>query len=198
MILFDTKEVTKMDMFEKATKAVKEVSGNVIDSAKSLGTSFYSTSKEQSELAGMKVQKSVVEKRLQEYYAIIGKRYVEYMNTSDGSTTFDVSDILEEMQPELDHLNEIVLALDEKEENAKREEEKRRFKKAQNDFDMEKAKLDKALSMEIISQEEYDEKIAACQKKLDNYEQLRKIDLQLQMGIITDEEYTEKINKLLG
>lgn len=36
-----------MDMFEKATKAVKEVGENVIDSAKNLGTSIYSTSKEQ-------------------------------------------------------------------------------------------------------------------------------------------------------
>ena len=47
-----------MDVFEKATKAVKEVGGNVIDSAKSIGNSIYSTSKEQRELAGMKVQKS--------------------------------------------------------------------------------------------------------------------------------------------
>ena len=64
-----------MDMFGKATRAVKEVGENVFDSAKSIGNSIYSTSKEQSELAGMKVQKSVIEKRLEESYAKIGKRY---------------------------------------------------------------------------------------------------------------------------
>jgi len=182
-----------MDMFEK----VKEVSGNVIGSAKIIGTSIYSTSKEQSELAGMKVQKSVIEKKLKEYYAVIGKRYVEYMDSADGSDTFDVSDILEEMQPDIDNLKEIIVTLANKEENAKKEEEERRQKKAQSDFEIDKAKLDKALSMDVISQKEYDEKLSVVQKKLDNYEQLRKIDMQLQMDIITKEEHMEKVNRLL-
>lgn len=187
-----------MDMFEKATKVVKEVGENVIDSARSLGTSIYSTSKEQSELAGIKVQKSVVEKKLQEYYAEIGKRYVDYMGHTDASEAFDVSDVVEAMQPELDKLAEIEAALEEKELNAKKMEEERRQKRAQDEFHEKKARLDKALSMDIISQEEYDNKLAAAQKKLDNYEQLRKIDIQLQMGIISQEEHSEKISQLLG
>ncbi len=187
-----------MDVFEKATKAVKEVGENVIDSARNLGTSIYSTSKEQGELAGIKVQKSVVEKKLQESYAEIGKRYVSYMNHADASDAFDISDILETMQPELDKLAEIEATLGEKELNAKKMEEERRQKKAQDEFDEKKAKLDKALSMDIISQEEYEEKLAVVQRKLDNYEQLRKIDMQLQMGIISPEEHGEKINKILG
>ena len=187
-----------MDMFEKATRAVKEVGENVIDSARNIGTSIYSSSKEQSELAGIKVQKSVIEKKLQESYAEIGKRYVSYMNHADASDAFDVSDILEVMQPELDKLAEIEAALEEKEQNAKKMEEERRQKRAQDDFNEEKAKLDRALSMDIISQEEYDDKFAVVQKKLDNYEQLRKIDMQLQMGIISKEEHREKISKILG
>lgn len=183
-----------MDMFEK----VKEVSENVIDSAKTIGTSIYKTSKEQSDLAGMKVQKSVVEKKLQEYYAIIGKRYIEYINNSDGNELFDVSDVLEEMLPDVDKLKEIVAAIAEKEESAKKEEEERRQKKAQSDYENAKAKLDKALSMDIISQEEYEEKLLVIQKKLDHHEQLRKINMQLQMGIITKEEYKEKVNKVLS
>ncbi len=187
-----------MDMFEKATKAVKEVGENVIDSAKSIGTSIYSTSKGQSELAGMKVQKSVLEKKMQESYAEIGKRYVSYINAADASDAFDVSDVLEAMQPDLDKLAEINAALEEKELNAKKEEEERRQKRAQDDFDREKAKLDKALTMDIISQEEYAERLAVVQKKLDNYEQLRKIDMQLQMGIISREEHSDKVNRILG
>ncbi len=186
-----------MDMFEKATKAVKEVGGNVIDSAKNWGTTIYSTSKEQSELAGMKVQKSLVEKRLQESYAAIGKRYVEYMNEADAQSAFDVSDILEAMQPDLDKLAEIIEALEEKEMLARNEEEARRQKKAQDAFEAEKAKLDKALSLDIISPDEYHEKLAIAQKKWDHYEQLRKIDLQLQMGIISLEEHAEKTQQIL-
>ena len=94
-------------MFEKATKTVIEVGGSVIGSAKKVGSSIYAVSKEQGELAGMKVQKSIVEKRLQESYALIGKRYLEYVKDSDASVLFDVSDIVEAMQPDVDKLEEI-------------------------------------------------------------------------------------------
>ena len=187
-----------MDMFEKATKTVKEVGGNVIESAKNIGTSIYTTSREQSEIAGIKVQKSVIEKKLNDYYAIIGKRYLDYMKNATGEELFDVSDIITEMQPDLDKMNEIMSLLEEKEIEAKKVEEDRRKKTAQNGFDSEKAKLDKALEMNIISSEEYDEKMVLVQKKLDNYEQLRKIDLQFEMGIIDQDEYTEKVNKVLA
>ena len=184
-------------MFEKTTKAVKEVGESVFDSAKSLGSSIYSTSKEQSELAGLKIQKSVIEKRLQDSYAEIGKRYVQYMANADGGEAFDVSDILETMKPDLDKLAEIETAIAEKELNAKREDELRLQKKAQDEFEEEKAKLNKALEIDIITQEEYDEKLAVIQKKLDNYDKLRKIEMQLQMGIISKDEYSEKIDKIL-
>ena len=85
------------DMFEKATRTVKEVGESVIGSAKNLGTSIYTTSKEQGEIAGMKIQQSVINKRLDESYAKIGKRYVEYINNSNGGEVFDISDILDEM-----------------------------------------------------------------------------------------------------
>ena len=51
--------------------------------------------------------------------------------------------------------------------------------------------------MDIISNEEYNEKLAAAQKKLDNFEQLRKIDMQLDMGIITKSEHEEKTRNIL-
>lgn len=186
-----------MDMFEKATKMVKDVGGTVFDSAKNIGTSIYSSSKAQSEIAGMKVQKSVVEKKLQDSYAAIGKKYVDYIENSDGGTAFDVSDILAGMKPELDKLVEIEAAIAEKELDAKREEEERMKKRAQDEYNSEKAKLDKALQMDIISYAEYDDKMKIVQKKLDSYEQLKKIDMQLQMGIISREEHAEKVNKIL-
>lgn len=187
-----------MDMFGKATKAVKEVGENVIDSAKNIGTSIYSTSKEQGELAGMKVQKSVIEKRLEEAYAMIGKRYVAYINQADGSEAFDISDLLEEITPDLDRLNEIEAALLERQEELKRVEEEKRQKKALAEYEAGKAKLDKALELDILSEEEYDEKLAIVKKKYDNYDQLRKIDMQLQMGIITKEEHAAKVKRILG
>lgn len=187
-----------MDMFSKATKAVKEVGENMIDSAKSFGTSIYSTSKDQSEIAGMRVQKSVIERRLEESYAMIGKRYIAYINQADCNQAFDISDILEKMRPDLNKLDEIAAALQEKEADAKREEEEKRQKRAFEEFEAQKAKLDKALEMDILSIEEYEEKLAAVQRKYDNYDQLRKIDMQLQMGIISKEEHDAKVKRIIG
>lgn len=183
-------------MFDKATKTVKEVGENVFDSAKKVGNTIYNTSKEQSEIAGLKVQKAMVEKKLQEYYAAIGKRYVEYIKAAS-TDAFDVSDILDEMQADKTKLEGIEESLAEKELNAKKAEEARREQKALEDFEEGKARLDKALAMDIITVEEYSDKLASIQKKYDNHEQLRKIDMQLQMGIITKEEHELKIEKLL-
>ena len=186
-----------MDMFEKATRVAKNVGENVVSSAKSFGTSLYSSTKEQSELAGLKVQKSVIEKSLTDSYAEIGRRYVTYVNQCDGGMSFDVEDLLEMMRPDLEKLEEVKQQITEKEQQIKKCNEEKAQKKAQEEFDAEKSKLDEALAMDIISTEEYEEKMEAAQRKFDNYEQLRKIQLQLQMGIITRAEYEEKVKKIL-
>ena len=187
-----------MNVFEKTRQTVKEVGGNVVDSAKKVGSTIYTASKEQTELAGMKVQRANIEKKLQESYAEIGKRYVQYTAEGTSEEAFDVADIMEAMQEDLGKLNELEEAISEKELLAKKAEEEKRRKKAQDEFDARKASLDKALGMDIISPEEYEDKLTKAQKKYDNYEQLRKYELQLQMGIISNEEYNEKVERLLS
>ncbi len=186
-----------MDMFEKATKVAKNVGDSVITSAKNIGTSIYSSTKEQSELASLNVQKSVIEKKLTEFYAKIGKRYVEYIDQCESGVAFEVNDLLEEMQPELEKLAEVNNNIAEKEQQIKQANEDRAFKKAQEEFDAEKKKLDKALEMDVVSKLEYEEKLAAAQRKLDNYDMLRKIAMQLEMGIISKAEYDEKVKNIL-
>ena len=172
------------DIFEKAAKAAKDVGDTVVSSAKSLGGSLYNSTKEQSELAGLNVQKSVLDKKLNDSYAEIGKRYVDYMERCSSTETFDVSDIIEKIKPDLEQIKE--------------QDDERFAKKAQADYDFEKEKLDKALSMEIINEEEYNEKLDFAKRKLDNYMLLRKIEAQLEMDIISREEYNEKRKNILG
>lgn len=186
-----------MDMFEKAVKVTKEVGDSVISSVKNIGGTLYNTTKEQSELASLNVQKSVIEKKLMESYAEIGKRYVEYVGNCDGTQAFDVADVLESIRPELDRLTDVKIQINEKELAIRAANEERAQRKAQSEYDTEKQKLDKAMAMDIITQDEYDAKLCAAQKKLDNYDLLRKIDMQLQMGIISAEEHAEKIHNIL-
>ena len=52
--------------------------------------------------------------------------------------------------------------------------------------------------MEIVSKEEYEEKMEILQKRYDNYDELKRFEAQLDMGIITKEEYNEKVKKVLA
>lgn len=186
-----------MDMFEKAAKAAKEVGDNMIHSAKNLGESIYNLTKDQSELASLNIQKSVIEKKLESSYAQIGKHYVEYVEKCEGEEAFDVSDILKDIEPELEKLADIKLQIVKKEAIIREENEQKARKKAQDEFEAVQQKLDKAFALDIITAQEYNEKLEAAQKRFDNYDLLKKIEAQLNMGIISRDEYNEKIKKAL-
>lgn len=171
-----------MDFFDKTTKVVKEI-GNV--------------TKEQTELANLKIQKAAVEKKLENQYAEIGKRYVAYIADSFRTTPFDVADILDIINPDLEKVAEISEQISQKEQQVRQHSIEKDRKKAQDQFENEKRKLDKARDLDVISEDEYEEKLERAQKKFDNFEILKKIQMQYEMDIITREEYEEKVRSVL-
>lgn len=187
-----------MDMFEKAGKAAKNVGETVISSAKNIGTTIYSSTKEQGELAGLHVQKAALEKKLSENYTEIGKKYVEYVENCDTDSPFSVDDIMDKMKDDLEKLAEVKAAIAEKEKQVKQKNEEKLQKKAQDEFETEKKKLEKALELDVISEEEFEEKLEFAKRKLENYAKIRKIEMQLSMGIISSVEYEEKLKKILS
>ncbi|MDE7200416.1 MAG: hypothetical protein K2O91_00580 [Lachnospiraceae bacterium] len=171
-----------MDFFDKTTKVVKEI-GNV--------------TKEQTELANLKIQKAAIEKKLENQYAEIGKRYVAYIADSFRTTPFDVSDILDTINPELEKVAEIAEQISQKDQQVRQHSIEKDRKKALDVFENEKRKLDRARDLDVISEEEYAEKMEKAQKKYDNFEILKKIQMQYEMDIITKEEYEEKVREVL-
>lgn len=186
-----------MDLFDKATKMAKDVGNSVKTTAVNVGNTIGNITKEQSELAGLKLQRSNIDKKMDSAYSEIGRKYVSYIEECSTGVVFDVSEIIEEMKPELEKMADLDVQIAEMENQIKQNNLDREKKKAQEQFDSEKKKLDKALDMEIITDMEYNEKLSAAQKKLDNYELLKKIDMQLEMGIITKAEHEEKIKSIL-
>ncbi|MDE7414808.1 MAG: hypothetical protein K2N44_00540 [Lachnospiraceae bacterium] len=171
-----------MDFFDKTTKVVKEI-GNV--------------TKEQTELANLKIQKAAIEKKLENQYAEIGKRYVAYIADSFRTTPFDVSDILDTINPELEKIAELAEQIVQKDLQVRQHSVEKDRKKAFDVFENEKRKLDRARDLDVISEEEYTEKMEKAQKKYDNFEILKKIQMQYEMDIITKEEYEEKVRNVL-
>ena len=171
-----------MDFFDRTTKVGKEI-GNV--------------TKEQTELANLKIQKAAIEKKLENQYAEIGKRYVAYIADSFRTTPFDVSDILDTINPELEKVAEIADQIAQKDQQVRQHSIEKDRKKAFDVFENEKRKLDRARDLDVISEEEYTEKLEKAQKKYDNFEILKKIKMQYEMDIITKEEYEEKVRNVL-
>lgn len=186
-----------MDLFDKAIEKAKKVGNNVASTAINVGNTLGNVTKEQTELASLKLQRSTMEKRLEGMYARIGKKYVDYIGNCDGDEKLDVSDIVMEMQDELNQIQELDGQISQLEEQIRKNSMERDRKKAEEQFRAEKEKLDKALSFDILTVEEYECKLGEAKKKLDNFERIRKIDLQYEMNIITKAEHDEKIAQIL-
>ena len=184
-----------MDLFNKATQIAQNVSENVVNSAKTVSYKL-NASPEQRELAGLKIQLDSVTKKLDTYYTEIGKRYIEYVN-GGSLEAFDVEDIIAKMNPELELIAELEEKIQNKQQEIKDNELELAKQKAQDEFKKEKDKLETALTLDIITVDEYTEKLETAQKKLDNFDILRKLELQYRMQIITKDEYEEKVNAIL-
>lgn len=116
----------------------------------------------------------------------------------DEETVFDVSDFLTIIKQDQAKKKELENQLAEVEKRAKQNTLLREKTKAEESFEQEKGVLDKALAMEIISKEEYEQKLNIARKKVENFEEIKKIEQQFEMGIITKEEKDEKINAILN
>ena len=116
----------------------------------------------------------------------------------DEEPVFDVSDFLTIIKQDQAKKKELENQLAEVEKRAKQNTLLREKTKAEESFEQEKGVLDKALAIEIISKEEYEQKLNIARKKVENFEEIKKIEQQFEMGIITKEEKDEKINAILN
>ena len=116
----------------------------------------------------------------------------------DEEPVFDVSGFLTIIRQDQAKKKELEDQLAEVEKRAKQNALIREKTKAEEAFEQEKGVLDKALDMEILSKEEYEQKLNIARKKVENFEEIKKIEQQFEMGIITKEEKDEKINAILN
>ena len=185
-----------MGLFDKVTKAASNIGGSVAKTAVSVSSNASVVVQEQGELSALKAQINVIEQELNSSYIQIGRKFVDYVLETGEMPGIDVGDILKMIDPKLTKKQEIEKQIIELEKEIKSKSILREKQQAEEEFLAEKAKLDKALAMDIISQDDYDVKLAIARKKVDNFELIRKIEQQAEMGIISKEEKTQKIEQL--
>ena len=187
-----------MGLFDKVAKTASNIGGSVAKTAASVGSSASVAAQEQSELIALKSQINVIDQELNSSYVQIGRKYVDYVIESGDMPGIDVSDILKLIDPKLTKKQELEKQIIELEKEIKSKNVLREKQQAEEEFLAEKSKLDKALAMDVISQDDYDIKVAIAKKKVDNFELIRKIEQQAEMGLITKEEKAQKIEQLLN
>ena len=187
-----------MGLFDKVAKTASNIGGSVAKTAASVGSSASVAAQEQSELIALKSQINVIDQELNSSYVQIGRKYVDYVIESGDMPGINVSAILKLIDPKLTKKQELEKQIIELEKEIKSKNVLREKQQAEEKFLAEKSKLDKALAMDVISQDDYDVKVAIAKKKVDNFELIRKIEQQAEMGLITKEEKAQKIEQLLN
>lgn len=172
-------EVKAEDVAETVDEAKEEAADETIDAVKAEDTA--ETIDEEKEVSEEPAEDKVAEE-----------------SDEDEEPVFDVSDFLTIIKQDQAKKKELENQLAEVEKRAKQNTLLREKTKAEESFEQEKGVLDKALAMEIISKEEYEQKLNIARKKVESFEEIKKIEQQFEMGIITKEEKDEKINAILN
>ncbi|MGL5124514.1 MAG: hypothetical protein ACRC6U_00790 [Fusobacteriaceae bacterium] len=152
---------------------------------------------EKNKIAKLESEKNGLQNEINLAYAQIGKRFVEVALETNQIPDIGVNNILEMLDPKLTRTQEIedeIIQLEKKLKDQTIIQEKAKYSQ---EFEVEKQKLQKALNMGIITQNEYLEKVNTISIKLNNFEEIRRIEQQYEMGIISLEEKEKKIKELI-
>ena len=185
-----------MGLFDKVTQTAGNVGKGIITSTAKVGSSVTTATQEQTELISLKSQVNVINQELEASYVQIGRKFVDYVLETGEMPGVDVSDILKLIDPKLTKKKELEQEIIKLEKEIKNKAVLKEKQQAESAYLEEKNKLDKALAMDIISQEDYDAKIAVARKKVDNFEEIRRVNQQYDMKLITKEERDEKLKLL--
>lgn len=185
-----------MGIFDKVTQTATMLGKSVASSAINIGSSATTAVQEQGELVQLKSQINVIEQELDAFYAQIGRRFIDYVLETGEMPGIDASDLLKLMDPKMTKKQELEQRVIVLEKEIKAKTVLREKQMAEEEFLAEKTKLDRALSMDVLTQEEYDIKLSIAKKKVDNFEEIRRVNQQAEMGLITKEEKESRIKAL--
>lgn len=186
--------VIKMAFFDNLKIMTESFTKAATDMANSVST----IAREQGSINNIEKEIGVLNSEIDTAYTQIGRRFVEYVIEKKEMPGIDVSDILNMLEPKMSRKTEL---------EAERIEIQKRLKdmaliqeknRLEEEFRIEKDKLDRGRAMDIINEVEYEQKINQYRKKIDNFDEIKKIEQQYEFGIINLQEKEIKINLILN
>jgi len=179
---------------------IEDLMNATMESINKAATNAFSTaiisSQENARVNDIRTELLVIDGELNAAYKQIGEKYVKFMSETNDIPGIDVKDILKRMEPELEKKSEIEAELIKLEKKLKDQVILQEKEKFESEFIRKKEALDKAKSMDIISDDEYYLKLKEYTKKMDNFQAIRNVNKQYELGIISYEELQMKLRDL--
>ncbi|MGL4865713.1 MAG: hypothetical protein ACRCZR_05800 [Cetobacterium sp.] len=152
---------------------------------------------EKTKITKLESEKKGLDNEINLAYMQIGKKFVELAIETNEMQDIGVMDILQMLDPKLSRKKEIEKEIVEIEKKIKDQQVIQEKSKVIQEYELEKEKLEKAFNMEIITRNEYDEKLNSISKRIENFEEIRRVEKQYEMGIISLKEKEDKMKKLI-
>ena len=171
--------------------------GSEVGSAIGRAASRTSTSaKTAAKISALKMELNSIESEFEHLYMIVGKKYVEYLIETDDEPAIDLTEEFRAIIPRRQRKEEIENEINELEAANMQSNAMEDLHDAKQEYYEQKRKLDKALTMGVITQDEYDEKLEKYQSKVENFREINRLKQQYDMGIITKDELKFKLKAL--
>ncbi|KMT21898.1 hypothetical protein [Clostridium cylindrosporum] len=185
-----------MGLFDNLRVATKITTESISKAATNAVNTVVTASKETAKINSLKTELTAINGELDAAYKQIGEKFVEYVLTTNEMPGINVENILKLMEPKLEKKKELEIELIEIEKRLKDQVIIQEKAQLENEFRQQKETLDKAIAMDIISQEEYNSKIEQFRRKIDNFEAIRNVKKQHELGIISYDELHMKLREL--
>ena len=180
------------DLMRTGKSLGSEVGKSLGKAASRTGTSAKTAAK----ITSLKMELNSIESEFEHLYMLVGKKYVEYLLATDADPAIDVEEEFRVIIPRMQRKEEIENEISELEASSMQSNTMGDLHEAKQEYYEQKRKLDQALRMGVITQSEYDEKLAKYQSKVDNFREINRLQKQHELGIITKQELNAKLRAL--
>lgn len=154
------------------------------------------SAKNSAKRSSIEMEIGMLEQDLNLAYTSIGRIYVEHLIATRTAPTIPIKETLVQVLTKMKQkkiLEEELAELELQDQTQMLMAEKMKY---EQEFLEKRTKLEKALSLGLISEEEFSEKINQNRVRLQNFEAIKKIELQHKFGVIDEDEKTAKLKKL--
>lgn len=187
-----------MGLFDRVVTSASGIGSSLAKGVGQIAGKATVEAKEAAKITAVKADIAAVEAEIDVSYAAIGKMYVQ--SALDGKEVSDIGagPTLKLIEPKLERKIELEKELLELEKALADSQILQERQLVQAELDEQKAKLDKAKAMGVISEADYNAKLAEAGKKLEHFEEIRNLKKQKELGLLTADELDAKIKALLS